>query len=267
MRINENDFCYEKWKTLSYLNKKRLIEKEVRYLCLLNNIEKPQIKYKNLGYKDAIFNAEINEIIFNLNMINETGAYEYISDIGIHILSVVYHEIEHVKQSQFLIFNPTSLGLIQPIVELNIENNEDTINKNLKASLYIRNNFNKYMQNVYVLQPNEYEAFTKSVEVLEMYHSNNERINVIKDAISFIKDTFKIENPVQEISNSLMNLYDGGNRYCSSQIFDLVKRCAICSYSEVQDYGVDRTTLFLGKNYEEMIKKYNKENEKYLEFL
>lgn len=63
-----------------------------------------------------------------------------------------------------------------------------------------------------------------------------------------------MEDPVQEISNALMNLYDNGNRECREGIQDLVIRCAICSYEDKNDFGTDKISLLLGEKYEQSLK-------------
>lgn len=230
---------------------KRYINTQINALCKEMNLPLPDICYKELGPLDSEIEYHSNTITFNINLLQGTSLYKYLSyrERNIIILSTIYHELTHLKQYIENIekpISPISLGIYQPVV----------INKNNEyMSLYIKGNSNPYMKSVYMLQPNEYEAFTKGLEILKRNNFQNEiRINAINYSISFIKEQFNIENPVQEISNALMNLYDNGNRECSEEIMDLVTRCAICSYQDKEDYGVDKISLFLGENYEKSLK-------------
>lgn len=230
---------------------KRYINTQISSLCKEMNLPLPNICYKELGYLDSEIEYHSNTITFNINLLQGTSLYKYLSyhERNIIILSTIYHELTHLKQYIENIGNPISpisLGTCQPVV---INGNNEYM------SLYIRGDNNPYMKSVYILQPNEYEAFSKGLEILIKNNFQNEiRVNVISHAVSFIREKFNIEKPVQEISNALMNLYDNGNRECSEEIMDLVTRCAICSYHDKEDYGTDKISIFLGENYEKSLK-------------
>ena len=83
-------------------------------------------------------------------------------------------------------------------------------------------------------------------------------LNKIKNANDIMTLYFGQKDFVEEIKNSLLTLYDGKPREYSEEIFDLVERCAICSYIDKEDYGVDRTSLFLNDKYKTELLEKNK---------
>lgn len=239
---------------------KYFLKKEIEKICEQTKIPPINIKYENLCRVDALAESHTNTIIFNNCLLNGTSIYKSFNtkELQVLIQSVVAHEVEHLRQYQNnidMINTPSGLG------EHHIIINKETKYSFSKLSLYIKGCSNKFLYSVYVLQPNEYLTFQKGISVLK---NNLQVINVdkfqsriyaIDNAISFIKQHFDVEDPVQEISNALMNLYDGGNRECSEGIQDLVIRCAICSYEDEEDYGVDKVSILLDDNYVKTLEK------------
>lgn len=98
------------------------------------------------------------------------------------------------------------------------------------------------------------------VDMLDIEYNKSK--SQIENANNILTLYFGQKDFVEEIKNSLLTLYDGKPREYSEEIFDLVERCAICSYIDKEDYGVDRISLFLNNKYKsDLLEKKNCEIE------
>lgn len=227
-------------------SKKQLVKSEIKILCRIKGLQMPDIKFDFLNDSYGYTYYESKDklcICFDMNLLKDNY-----KDSNAILLATIYHEMTHVEQK---------LNKNVPIeITLGVSNFVTSIhkhNQNWKSSLYIRqisNNF-ELSDAMYVLQPCEFEAFSASDMVQNRTHIISlEMLNRIKNANNTMTKFLGEKNFVEEIKNSLLTLYDGKPRDYSEEIFDLVERCAICSYIDKEDYGVDRISLFLNDNYQ-----------------
>lgn len=255
---NSNYFSEEAWNNLSVLQKKQLVRNEVKLFCKNKNLPIPDIKFdflENLyGYTYYNSNNKLC-ICFDMNLLND----KY-KDSNAILLATIHHELKHIEQrTNKNVPLEITLGLSNFIVSIYKNNNT------WKSSLYIHELFgsSELSDAVYVLQPCEIEAFSAGNEIQNKTNIKSlEMLNKIKNANDIMTLYFGQKDFVEEIKNSLLTLYDGKPREYSEEIFDLVERCAICSYIDKEDYGVDRISLFLNNKYKsDLLKKKNCEIE------
>ncbi len=249
-----NYFSPEIWKTYSLSKKKSLIRNEAKEISKSLNITVPNIIFEDLNnaYGEAYYNLK-NELcisidVFELNKNNPKS--------GSKILATIYHEFKHILQN---------LDINKPKeIQIGIDRELVTINRNGKdyiSSLYIQETAqtNKLLNSVYVLQPCEYEAFMAGKSIIDLVNIEYNKSKLqIEKAMNIMSLYFGKKDFLEEIKNSLLTLYDGNPREYSEEIFDLVERCAICSYIDKEDYGVDRTSLFLNDKYKTELLEKNK---------
>ena len=254
VQINNSDFLSteysqsfskERWNGLSSIQKKQLIKNEVKALCKYKSLHISHIKFDFLedSYGTTYLDSK-NEayIYFDANLLKD----EY-EDSGAILLATIHHELKHVEQ----MMNPNVPLEVVLGVSRSLSSTYKN-NQNWACSLYIRQlsgNFELF-DAIYVLQPCEIEAFCAGEAIQEETNIVSlEMTNRIKNANSIMADFFGEKNFSAEIKNSILTLYDGKPREYSEEIFDLVERCSICSYVNKEDYGVDRTLLFLNDKY------------------
>ena len=179
-------------KTLQIINNKQYVKKQVQILCNIYQLPCVNIKYASLRKADAIAELENNTIVFNIDLLSGDGIYEYLNtqDIMIVLKSTIFHEIEHLKQYYEHIKtlkNPTGLGSNNLIIK------NKTNYPYQYMSLYIKGSQNNFLRAVYILQPNEYQAFQKGIVALKesLQESETEkfknRLCIIDNAISFLR--------------------------------------------------------------------------------
>lgn len=257
-------FYPETWRTYSLSQKKTFIRRELKEISKSLNMTMPNIIFEDLNnaYGEAYYNLK-NELCIS---IDEFELNKNDLKSGSNILATIHHEFKHILQN---------IDINKPKeIQIGIDHEIVTINKNGKdyvSSLYIRETAqeNKLLNSVYVLQPCEYEAFMVGKSIVDSLHIeyNKSRLQ-IENALNIMTLYFDKKDFVEEIKNSLLTLYDGKPREYSEEVFDLVGRCAICSYIDKEDYGVDRTLLFLNDNYQKELleKKLQKsQNELFME--
>lgn len=242
---NSNYFSIEKWNNLSVFQKKQLVKNEVKIFCRNKDLPIPDIKFdflENLyGYTYYNSNNKLC-ICFDMNLLNDRY-----KDSNAILLATIHHELKHVEQKTNKdIPLEITLGICNFIVSI-CKND-----KIWKSSLYIHELFgsSELSDAVYVLQPCEIEAFSAGDDIQNKTNIKSlEMLSKIKNANNILTLYFGQKDFVEEIKNSLLTLCDGKPREYSKEIFDLVERCAICSYIDKEDYGIDRTSLFLNDKY------------------
>lgn len=251
--------CWMKYPTFY---KMLLLQDFIKSFCKQHNMPIPKLKFEDMISDGTAYYKE-NIIVLNAKYLCLNLFVRYQKEIGLECILSLYHELIHCKQyyeyQKSICSEAFKINYSDVTKEIFINNEKHNISFLIESD-YINNRLYKA---VYILQPIEFDAYfgtnEKYKEIVQevgtFAYQNN-----IKWAIEIIHSYFHCKDPVTEIQNAMMNLWDNGNRPCSEDIFDLVKRCAACSVPK--EYGVDKSIYLLGNAYQESLLQKYKEIEK-----